>query len=111
MLEVIIKAVQAYLLISGGLFFITTAVFMLRFTNVYARLHVTSKCLAGGSLSMLIAYMIQAGDMLTFLKLALMAFFMLLTSAVASHALARSAYRRGYNLQSLEHDEYKEDLA
>jgi multicomponent Na+:H+ antiporter subunit G len=101
--------VRMYFLLSGVLFFIATSVAMLRFTNIYARLHAASKCLTGGSVSLLMAYMLQVSDPAVILKIILVAFFMLLTNPMASHALARSAYQRGYDIASLARDDYAYD--
>ncbi|MFP4686534.1 MAG: monovalent cation/H(+) antiporter subunit G [bacterium] len=101
--------VRMYFLLSGVLFFVATSVAMIRFTNIYARLHAASKCLTGGSLSLLMAYMLQAPTVSVILKILLVAFFMLLTNPMASHALARSAYQRGYDIASLSKDDYSYD--
>lgn len=101
--------IRIYFLLSGGFFFFSTAVAMLRFDDVYARLHAASKCLTGGSVSILIAYLMSSGDISVVMKVFLAAFFMLLTNPMASHALARSAYRRGYGVACLTEDQFARD--
>ena len=100
---------RIYFLISGVFFFFSTAVAMLRFEDVYARLHAASKCLTGGSVSLLIAYLMFSGQPSVIMKVFLAAFFMLLTNPMASHALARSAYRRGYGVACLNEDQFARD--
>ncbi|NEV62638.1 monovalent cation/H(+) antiporter subunit G [Thiorhodococcus minor] len=84
------------LLLSGGVFLgITGAVGVLRFPDFFTRLHaagVTDTLSAG---MILAALMLQAGLSLISVKLAFILLFLLYTSPVASHALARAAVHAG----------------
>ncbi len=95
--------------VNGALFFFSTAVAMIRFKDVYVLLHTSSKCLIGGTLSILIGLIFQATDNLTISKLLLAAFFLLLTNPIASHALAESVYGQGLSRESLVNDDYAID--
>lgn len=106
---VISSILYAVFLISGVLFFLSAAVAMFRFRHVYDRAHAASKCLTGGALSVLIAFLVHNLDAFVALKVALAAFFLLLTNAVASHALIRAAYRQGAAVEELEEDELGRD--
>lgn len=85
------------LLLSGGVFLgISGAVGVLRFPDFFTRLHaagVTDTLSAG---MILAALMLQAGLSLISVKLAFILLFLLYTSPVASHALARAAVHAGF---------------
>ncbi len=103
------RFVSIIFFIHGALFFFSTAVTMIRFKDVYVLLHASSKCLIGGTLSILIGLMFQADDNLTISKLLLASFFLLLTNPIASHALAESVYGQGLSRQNLVNDDYAVD--
>ena len=68
---------------------------MLRFPDFYTRLHAGSKCLVAGGISILLAFMLLEGFNFTSLKLLIIIVFLLATNPVATHAIARSAYKYG----------------
>lgn len=68
---------------------------LLRLPDVYCRLHALSKADALGTLLALLAVAVWEGATLTGLKVLLIAAFFFLTSPVASHAVARAAFRTG----------------
>jgi len=67
----------------------------LRFPDVYTRIHASSKCATTGLISILVALMIKSGLSQISLKIAIIAFFALMTGPVASHAIAKSARDSG----------------
>jgi multicomponent Na+:H+ antiporter subunit G len=71
---------------------------VLRLKSFYARIVVTSKVEAMGFTAIVIGCMILAGWSLWSAKLAFILAFELLTVAVSSHAIARSAWKSGYHL-------------
>jgi len=79
----------------GGFFMIFGVVGMLRFPDVYTRLHASSKCGTTGLLSILIGLMIQSGWSALSARIFAIALFTLLTSPVASHVIAKSARDAG----------------
>lgn len=82
-----------------GLFGIVFGVYaVLRLKSFYARIVVTSKVEAMGFTAIALGGMLLAGVSLWSAKLAFILVFELLTVAVSSHAIARSAWKRGYNL-------------
>lgn len=93
----------------GTLLFVSTAVAMFRFRHVYDRAHAATKCLTGGSLSVLIAFLVQGHSLPVTLKVILAAGFLFLTNAVSAHALVRAAYRQGASVEALEPDELREE--
>ncbi len=103
------QLLSLYFMISGVIFFITTGIAMIRFSDFYSRLHASSKSLTGGALSILLAYMVQSDKVAVILKLILMTLFLLITSPIAAQALARTAYRQRCDRNSIHYDEYELD--
>jgi multicomponent Na+:H+ antiporter subunit G len=69
---------------------------LVRFPDVYTRLHATSKCDTGGAMSILLALAVSVNaPLLIRLKFVLLAFLIALINPMLSHAIARGAYKRG----------------
>ncbi len=109
--EPFLSVVSAGLLLIAVAFFLVTAFGMFRFQVMYDRLHVATKCLTGGVLSVLLSYMIVAPTPFALGKALLGSAFLLMTNAVASHALARAAYRQRCDTDKLSLDHLAEDNA
>lgn len=77
----------------GVLFFLTSAVGLLRFPDFYTRMHAAGKCDTLGALLVLIGLAALQGFGLASVKILLIAVFMFATSPTATHAIARSALR------------------
>ncbi|MBN2169125.1 MAG: monovalent cation/H(+) antiporter subunit G [Actinobacteria bacterium] len=77
----------------GIVFFIGGTVGILRFPDLYSRLHPSTKCDTLGACSIIIALCIYSGLSADTLKLALIIFFLLLSSATCGHAIGRSALK------------------
>ncbi len=71
---------------------------LLRLPDVYNRLQATTKCVTLGTCSILLGVFILKGLGATGIKAILTIIFLLLTSPVAAHALARGAYKSGVKL-------------
>ncbi len=83
-------------LISGGVFFLVTgAVGMVRFPDIYTRMHAAGKCDTLGSLLVMTGLACHDGFVLTSAKLLIAAGFILVTSPTATHAIARAARQSG----------------
>ncbi|MFH1208379.1 MAG: monovalent cation/H(+) antiporter subunit G [Candidatus Omnitrophota bacterium] len=83
---------------------------LIRFPDVYNRLQATTKCVTVGTCSILIGVLIMKGFCATGVKALLTALFLLLTSPVAAHALARGAHKAGVKLwEKSVCDQYAED--
>lgn len=77
----------------GVLFFLTSAVGLLRFPDFYTRMHAAGKCDTLGALLVLIGLAALQGFGLASVKILLIAVFLFATSPTATHAIARSALR------------------
>lgn len=81
---------------ASGLFFVLAGtVGVLRLPDFYTRLHAAGMTDTLGAELILIALLFQADSLQMVLKLLLVAFFLLVTSPTATHAVAHAAYRAG----------------
>lgn len=79
----------------GLFFFIAGTVGMLRFPDVYTRLHAVTKADTLGLGLICLSVALHRGDLLTALKLLLIWVLVLFASALLSHLIAASALHRG----------------
>ncbi len=83
------------LLVGGALMSFVGAVGMIRFPDVFTRMHPAGVIDTGGASLILLGLMVQAAieyqSILLVVKLAFILFFLLFTSPTATHALAKSA--------------------
>lgn len=94
MTEVIEIASWACLLV-GGFFLLVGALGLMRFPDVFCRLHATSVSESMGAWLILIGLMLQAGMSLITVKLILILLFLIVTSPTSAHALAKAALHAG----------------
>lgn len=88
----ILMQIIAYVFLITGIFFVlSTAVAMIRFPDLYTRLHAGSKCLMAGSISVLMGCLVLEGINLNSLKLIVIIIFLLVTNSVAIHVIASFA--------------------
>ncbi len=106
-----IQQLIGYIFIILGLGFdIFGCIGLLRLPDVYNRLQATTKCVTLGTCSILLGTFVIKGLCTTGVKAILVAVFLLLTSPVAAHALARGAYKSGVKLWSKSVvDKYEQD--
>ncbi|MEE9390954.1 MAG: monovalent cation/H(+) antiporter subunit G [Planctomycetota bacterium] len=88
--------------IAGGAFLIIGALGILRFPDIYTRMHAASIIDTMGAFLILLGLAFQAGLTLALVKLFMIFFLFLVTSPTAAHALAKSALARG--VEPLLHD-------
>ena len=85
----------AGLLLIGSLLSAVAALGILRFPDVYTRLHAASKAGPLGAGLILLGVAFVAGDWAVAIRCVLGFLFLVLTSPVSAHLLARSALRSG----------------
>ena len=84
---------------------------LIRFPDVYNRLQASAKCVTLGTCGILFGLFLFKGFTATGIKALLCMAFILLTSPVSAHALARAAYRSGVKPYSgTVVDHYGEDM-
>ena len=93
--EVIRFPAGALLCLGGGLLCLVGSVGVLRFPDVYTRLHAASITDTSGAALVLIGMMLIAPGWLVVSKLFAICVFLFLTSPTASHALANAAHTAG----------------
>ena len=86
----------AYFFFAWGAFFMVFGTLgILRFPDLYTRLHPAGKAGTAGVLSIFIGLIIYSGLSPVSLRIILIAAFIVVTSPVASHAIARGAMQSG----------------
>lgn len=100
-------------LLSGAFFLVSGSIGILRFPDVYTRLHAATKSSTLGVAGIMIGafLFLYVENGIVSGKLLLGIFFVLLTAPVSGHMISRAAYRAGVPLwdESVQ-DDYAEDL-
>jgi len=93
----------------GALFFLIGTIALLRFPDVYTRLHGVTKCDTLGIGLILVGLILHEGATLASIKMVFIIIFVFLTSPTAAHALVRAIYKHGVKLwEKSVVDRYKE---
>ena len=79
----------------GVAFCALAALGMLRFPDVYTRMHAASKAGPLGAGLVLLAAGLESGDPMVIIRCLVGVFFLLITAPVAAHLLSRAALRAG----------------
>ncbi len=90
----------ADVLVVLGVFVMTVGVYgVIRMPDTYTRLHAASKAVFLGVVSLLVASAVT-GDEEIILRAVLVAAFLILTTPVSAHVIARAAYQRGERMEA-----------
>jgi len=89
--EYLLAGLVCLLLVGGSLFSLLAAVGLLRFPDVYSRMHAASKAGTVGSGLILIGFALQAPDFGSAARAVAALLFLVTTAPVAAHILARAA--------------------
>jgi multicomponent Na+:H+ antiporter subunit G len=87
--------ISGVFLIVGAIFSLTATIGVLRFPDIYTRLHAAAKAGPVGAGFVLLAVAVAALDAATALRAIIGIVFLVLTAPVAAHLLARAAYLAG----------------
>ncbi|MCU0652531.1 MAG: monovalent cation/H(+) antiporter subunit G [Candidatus Omnitrophica bacterium] len=106
-----INEIIAYIFIAIGLAFdFFGCLGLVRFPDIYNRLHSSIKCVTLGTSSILFGLFLYKGFTHTGVKALLCIGFLVLTAPVSAHVLARSAHKSGVKLwEKSVCDKYAED--
>lgn len=96
MINQLAQYVAGILVIIGAAFSLLAALGLLRFPDLYTRLHAATKAGPVGAGFVLLAIAIVSTDAPVILRALAGIAFLILTSPVAAHLLARAAYSAGY---------------
>jgi multicomponent Na+:H+ antiporter subunit G len=81
---------------AGGAFFsLASVIGIIRFPDIYTRIHAGTKALTGGATLVLLGAALYAPSWQISAKLFLIAAFLMATNPIASHAISRACYRHG----------------
>jgi multicomponent Na+:H+ antiporter subunit G len=97
----ILRIIAAFAVVAGSLFGLLAAVGLVRFPDLYTRLHAASKAGAVGAGLILIGLAIVSFDAAVILRSIIAILFVLLTTPISAHLLARAGYMTGVKLSKL----------
>lgn len=100
--------ISSVLILSGSLFVLVAALGVIRLPDVLCRMHAATKAGAFGVGLMLLGLVVDAGDLATAVKAALVMACFYLTAPIAGHLLGRIAYHRRRDELNLQTDEWAE---
>jgi multicomponent Na+:H+ antiporter subunit G len=92
------ETIGAWLIVIGLLFDLMGTIGLVRLPDVYNRLQAATKCVTLGTCMILVGLLVRNGFDALGAKALLCAIFILLTSPVGAHAIARAAHRAGVRL-------------
>ena len=104
-----VDVLSSVLLLSGTLLALLAGLGLVRFPDVFSRMHAATKPATLGLLLVLVGAAVRQDDGADAVKLLLVGAFQFLTAPVAAHMIGRSAYRSGAGaLDELVVDELKD---
>ncbi|MCT4565541.1 MAG: monovalent cation/H(+) antiporter subunit G [Maledivibacter sp.] len=87
------KTILIWITLTGGLFFLLVGTIgILRFPDLYTRVHSAAKCDTLGAILCLFALMLYSGFNFSSLKLLLTIVFLWITAPTATHLIAKAYY-------------------
>jgi multicomponent Na+:H+ antiporter subunit G len=95
-MSTLLRESAAFVLMAGGAFFsLASVIGIIRFPDIYTRIHAGTKALTGGATLVLLGAALYAPSWQISAKLFLIAAFLMATNPIASHAISRACYRHG----------------
>lgn len=95
-MDAIREALSWLLIVPGALLCVTGGIGLLRLPDFYARMHAAGVTDTLGTALVLVGLMLQPADWTVTVKLAVILFFLYVTSPTAAHALIHAAYTSGH---------------
>jgi len=103
--------ISYFLMITGSAFAIVTVLGLLRFPDVYTRIHAGAVVLTISAVLVTMGTAIYVWDFFLSAKIVLIGIFFLFSNPMATHAIARASYKREVALpQEYEIDAYSDYL-
>ncbi|MEW6227293.1 MAG: monovalent cation/H(+) antiporter subunit G [Bacillota bacterium] len=96
------------LMLAGAFFCVSSVIGILRFPDVYTRMHAGTKGLTAGAFLVLLGAAPLYGSAAAALKVLVIVAFFLVTNPVATHAIARACYAHGIKPGRSVVDHYEE---
>lgn len=91
----VVLIVAAVATVIGAGFSLLAAVGLVRFPDLYTRMHASAKAGVVGVGFILLSLAIVSGEIAVILRAVLAILFLILTTPISAHLLARAAYRSG----------------
>lgn len=86
--------ISYFFMLAGGIFALITMIGLLRFPDVYTRMHAAAVVLTVSGISMSVGTSIYVWELFLSLKILLIGLLFLISNPMATHAIARASYRR-----------------
>ena len=87
-----IDSLTALMWVAGSAFALLAAIGVLRMPDVFTRMQASTKASTFGLGCLLVGAALQFGDFASFIRVASIGAFILLTNSVAAHVIARASY-------------------
>ena len=100
-LDMAVTVLVAVLLVGGAIFSLLAAIGIMRFPDLYTRMHAASKAGTIGSGLLLLAAGVHSLDPAILIRALAGFFFFVLTAPISAHLLAKAAHQAGYRLTKL----------
>ncbi len=100
-LDMAVTLLVAVLLVGGAIFSLLAAIGIIRFPDLYTRMHAASKAGTIGSGLLLLAAGVHSLDPAILIRALAGFFFFVLTAPISAHLLAKAAHQAGYRLTKL----------
>jgi len=94
------EGLTIFFLFFGAVMVLVAAIGLLRLPDVYTRMHAATKSGTLGVMGIVLALIIESGELFVTVRGGLVILFFLLTAPVAAHMIGRAAYRSGVPLWS-----------
>lgn len=98
MIDALQSVAAALLILAGSVFALAASIGLLRFPDLYTRMHAAAKAGTLGSCLMLIALAVYTDDLSVTTRALGGVVFFLLTAPISAHLLARAAHASGLQL-------------
>ena len=85
--------IAAFLLVSGSLFMLVAAIGIVKFSDVYMRMHAVTKAASLGALLMLAAVSLVYTQWIVWVEALMVVFFVIFTAPIASHMISKAAHK------------------
>lgn len=97
----VLRILVAVGVVTGSMFGLLAALGLVRFPDLYTRLHAASKAGVVGAGFILLALALASLDAAVILRSIIAILFLLLTAPISAHLLARAGYMTGVKLTDL----------
>lgn len=95
------EVIAAIFIICGAIFFIVSAIGILRLPDFYARLHASGNSETMGVMLSFIGLIIYEGATITSLKMVFVFLILFFANPIGTHILSKAAYKSGHKVWTL----------